>query len=612
MINMNDTGIIVQQIQNFLKQYYDQDLNLSGVYDNNTHDALIEYLKLPEIKSNLFIKKLLIDTYTFRENIPPYGLIDGGGIYNFNYEITPTLIKFHSIPNMECYINGLQFMSTYLNKLNDLCNKYGWRVTSYDKNVNKNDYEINRCEFTIEQYRRQQIVPNQELLSMINLSSENYLINKCFVGNNMYEGYIQTNTNYKILYIKASAGDSFTISHGYRMPCPMAIAYTELDINQLDNEMTIVNGCKSYINNMVGTSDKILYKIPDNVNCKYLLIQLPFIQQSNNSNFIDTEIRLGDINQDGKVDLTDYRLLEKYVVAKENGWELPFELINESLLSANIDKNIDINGNPIIDTRDLKIFANKLQEYINIEDINNPTYVPTENIDIDLGSIKLSKTVNNNQYENSYNKILVLYGDWISKYPENEINIPYDDFKENGWIVHDELLSYLLNSCIHKFSNKYDIENLQNTITKLHPSYNPIYFGYYDDSSDYISDDKLVWDKDIEKFKYYQGDRYSGYYLDSNDVQNGKLIEESTNTISTMEIISGKWYDGRMNVGKIVNNDGTVSTIEGGESLKEIIRDFQLSHNYEVDNNMVGTKINFVMGYVNPMTEYLINKKINS
>ena len=44
-INFGDTGLIVQYIQNFLKDNYNKNIHLSDEYDKETHKALIDYLK---------------------------------------------------------------------------------------------------------------------------------------------------------------------------------------------------------------------------------------------------------------------------------------------------------------------------------------------------------------------------------------------------------------------------------------------------------------------------------------------------------------------------------------------------------------------------------------
>ena len=56
MINLGDRGLIVQYIQNFLKDNFNKNIHLSDEYDKETHQALIEYLQLPEILDILLEK----------------------------------------------------------------------------------------------------------------------------------------------------------------------------------------------------------------------------------------------------------------------------------------------------------------------------------------------------------------------------------------------------------------------------------------------------------------------------------------------------------------------------------------------------------------------------
>ena len=96
MINFGDTGLIVQYIQNFLKDNYNKNIHLSDEYDKDTHKALIDYLKLPEIIDAIDLKDLLLSLFTFKEEQPPHRLINGGGIWNFDFEMTPTTITFYN------------------------------------------------------------------------------------------------------------------------------------------------------------------------------------------------------------------------------------------------------------------------------------------------------------------------------------------------------------------------------------------------------------------------------------------------------------------------------------------------------------------------------------
>ena len=55
-INFEDENIIVNNIQLFLKENYDKNIHVSGVYDTQTHKALIGYLQQPNTEDFRVVK----------------------------------------------------------------------------------------------------------------------------------------------------------------------------------------------------------------------------------------------------------------------------------------------------------------------------------------------------------------------------------------------------------------------------------------------------------------------------------------------------------------------------------------------------------------------------
>ena len=76
------------------------------------------------------------------------------------------------------------------------------------------------------------------------------------------------------------------------------------------------------------------------------------IRNSNNNN-IDpnsitmTSVLMGDVNQDGVVDTTDVRELNKYLMS-----DIQFPLSEKAILAANVINDYDNDGNPKIESKD--------------------------------------------------------------------------------------------------------------------------------------------------------------------------------------------------------------------------------------------------------------------
>ena len=599
MINFGDSGLCVQYIQNFLKDNYDRTIHLSDEYDKETHKALINYLRLPEILDSYTIKDRLIEKYTFREEDPPNLLIDGGGIWNFDFEITPKEITFYTRDINKCFDGGIKFLLQYIDDINDYCKQNGWYVSSYTSFLNSpKSIENKKIKFTIKQENRKQLLPCKDIINMINFSTEEYLLNKCFLDeNNAFHGFIQYSKYYKIAYIKAYPGDTFTISHGYKTPCEMAIAYTEQNLSELKNDMGYVNNIISRMSKstlgVVNPGEYQVYSIPNDCNCTYLLIQVPY-EDIVSYNSSKTTILLGDINLDGKITFdendenSDYSLLKKYVNELEIG-KSSFKLSNEQLIAANLNKDVDINGNPIIDINDVRIFKSQIDSFMSL---GTP---------IDFGTATYEKKLNLTESDN--NKLLIIYGDIEQGNVNNVLNIPIDEFQQNPWSIHDEFLSYLLGSTIHKYSDFRDIEWLQEKIKLYQPQYNELEWGKYDEPKDYILNEYFIWDKYTGTYKYYKRNIYTGYILDnSKDLQNGKLLDEETMRPSPISIKNGYWYYLDKWTGQIVLPSGIITKENAQYSLRQIIKDFQIETNAYYKNNSK-EQIKFINGYLNPLTE---------
>lgn len=603
MINFGDTGLQVQYLQNFLKDNFNKNIHLSDEYDKDTHEALIEYLKLPEVLSCYEIKDKLLKRFTYKEENPPNKLIDGGGIWNFDFDMTLNEITFFNRPINQCFDNGLRFISEHIDEFDDFCKQFGWYVSYYSKfNYNNQTKSTDSLKITITKESREQLLPVKDIIKMINFSTNDYLLNQCFVDeNNAFHGFIQYSQYYKISIIPAKPGDTFTIAHGYKYPCELAIAYTNHSLKELRKNdgglydvQNIVSHLAKSANGELNPEAYEIYTIPEDAECTYLLIQLPFKNNLISPTSKKIRVKIGDIDQDGKITIddnpdSDYMILKDYVEAKMENRPPLHNLSGASLVAANINRDIDINGDQIINITDLRTFESKMNDSIRLGtalDFGDAIYEQ----ELDLS-------------ESDYDRLLVMYGNIDEGNANNILNIPIYEYQNNPWMVHDSFISYILGATIHKYSHIEDITWLQETVRQLEPLYSGLRYGYYDSPEDFIQDEELRWDEGKTLYKYYKRGLYTGYVLDNQtDVQNGNMRYEKTMQLSGVQILNGKWMENGEWTGKLVLSNGLITTEFAEYSLKEIIKNFQISSN-EFYKNQSSEQIKFITGNIDPLTE---------
>jgi len=596
MINFDDSNLVVQYIQNFLKDNYNKNIHLSDVYDKDTHKQLIEYLKLPHIITSRDMKDLMIRSFIFREESPPNKLINGGGIWNFDYDITPDWIRFFSRPINECFIGGLKFIQQYKTQIDDLCREYGWYLANYSTFKYEEGVQYTKqVEFTIHIESRQQKLPSSDIINMINFSSGDYLFSKCFLDeDNKYHGFIQDSDKYKLAYIKVEPGETYTITHGYKYPCELAFAFTEHSLKEIQREGYAVENIVSHLSGSIygelNPGDYVIYDIPPDSNVTYLLIQMPFNDTLLSPTSKKIRIKVGDVNQDGIIDEQDYDLLNQWATAKENNDKPPFTLSGANLVAANINRDLDLNGNQIVNMQDVTALRLALN--------NSP--LP------DLGEVTYEKPINLS--ESDYDKLLIMYGDITLNNKDNELNIPITDFQLTPWAIHESFLPFILGSAIHTYSHLDDITWLQTIAQKINPNYKGKYWGRYDSPDMFtLEDERMVWDEAKSLWKYFRQNAYTGYVLDERrNPLNGNLRRESNMELSGIQIINGKWFQNKEWTGKFVLYDGSITNEQAKHTLKEVIKYIQLKAN-EFYRLQQGELIKFITGYCDPLTEKYLN-----
>lgn len=597
-INFDDENIIIQNLQAFLKRNFRNNLNISGVYDTDTHETLIQYLKTPNTVDVYKIRNLIHDNFIYRDVNPPHSLIDGGGIANFDNQITPTSIIYYTKPINECYTNGVNFISNHIDEFSEFIKKYGWSIDRYstlgsgDALDNRTRAEIHMIKSGINNY-----FPNADVLPMINLFGGKYIYNKSFVAPDTFTGYISDNNKYKIAAIPCSPGDTFTLTHGYSMACEMAVGYTDRPLAYVKHAgcevQKVVSRMENSIQGSVFPGTVQYYEIPENCNATYLLVQMPYRDDLTSYQTQKTSVQLGDINMDGTVDMMDVNLLRQWVTAKEKNLAPPFELTGKALIAANVTRDIDLDGNPIVNKDDVAVLSNA------VESGNTRA----------LGFAEYEQQVRVSSSE--LDRLLVMYGELSS---DENMNIPVDQFWIAPWAVHEKFIQYFLKRVIHPYSDMEDIVWLQENIRQVFGTYNTRYTGRYDIPEDYLTSDEFKLDEFGDRMLYYKDGLYSGLYLSPGSTfENGILLKDD-GTKSRVSIINSRMYVDDVFDGTYVLPDGKIAREDAEYSLKSLVKKFQLMINdkYENEGTPTADRLKWTIGYYDVETDKELMKYINN
>lgn len=597
-INFNDEGLIIDNLQIFLRENECPTLCLSGVYDSATHKSLIRYLKKPNTESVYTVRDRIHAKFTYREEMPPHKLVDGGGILNFDNECTPYQITYRTKPTNTYYSNGIKFISEHIEELSEYVKTLGWSVTQYST-FGKGSTVANRlaAEIVISKTGITNRFPNADVLPMINLFEGLYIYNKCFISSTTFEHYISDNSNYKIAVIPCKPGDSFTIAHGYSAACEIAVAYSEASIYEIKKAGHYVEHVVSRLDNSsngaVNVGKHIVYDVPKDSSARYLLVQMPYRDDLTAYQTQKTIIHLGDVNQDGKVDAQDVMMLDKWVTENEKDQPHSVELSKTALIAANVTKDLDLDGNPLVDRNDVTILK---------------AAVESGNISI-LGTVEYEQNIRVSSTESD--RLLVMYGKDVLN---EDLNVPVNEFYVEPWAVHHQFIEYFLDRVIHPYSDIEDISWLQTNVRKLVGNYPIKYTGHYDDVKDHTTIDYIKYNKSNNRYEYYRGSRYLGSYVESDDnFKTGSIIDATTGvviaTIANYNILINGKFDGR-----IIGTDGTIYSGNSQYSLRQIIRKLQKDMNDRLlsEGKSSDELLKWTIGYYDVETDKEFRRLLNS
>lgn len=643
----------VKYLKRFLNHEMEQSNTVLGKFDRNDLDLLIKYLNLPNVKDMFTVQKEITEEFSELNSL-------------FNVKLGDNEIFWTSkIINKQ----ASEFIIKNIDKLREFCINSGWELydvsewvdlgkdINNDNQINEEDrqfvYNIvyNNITFTEQEYlkcdlnldgivdekdiaiideyldkgklkihikqsHRKNYFPNKDMLVFINQFKGAFMYNYAIRNGKEIDDvphYDNTGLN-KIALYECKPGQKVTIAHNNNQTTHLIIgcspAHLKQDLNafMLQNVVEIDLGVgEGYSYTCSSAKDGTGY------NANWLCIQCPSNYGSLSGDREVTDlIDVGDINQDGRIDMQDYHLLARYTATGPGSEELKWKPTSRQYVA------MDINNDNIIDNKDTKILYNFIQGDPTYPSLGLAPYTYTISGDYNLGD--------------NVSNLLIIDGHY-----DRSVNIPFADFIKDDWVIHEKFFNYLLGMAIHPYSNSEDITYLQKLLKEIYPEH------IYDKSFFYpgvFSENmrNILYDYQRSIVHYIIGDLNRDNkisksdltmlrdYLDDPDVQDLNLIQAYLdNKVEITEADQARLdrnIDGIVNykdkdiIEDIVNHKYSATfrsriDINSDSFVNEI--DYKLLED-EVNGKTTNLKlydIPFILGYYDVQTENLIESSIN-
>lgn len=385
-LNFGTNNYIVRYLQTFLKDNYSNELVVTGIFDQSTQDALIGYLELSNVEQQFDVEDGILERFpdlnrlfTITENndellftsksidketsdfitltideiisyLESVGwVVDEYKDYvNWNYDVNGD----NSIDNMDKmlvynYINNGGHLTDEQLVMADFNND--GRVDEKDLKI-INDYLLNGKLFIkVASSGRKNYFPNKDMLPMVNLFPGEFLYGKAIRSREGTSDFIHDDiyNEYKICLIKCKSNTKYTIVHGASETSRLLIGSyvgkrTNLTTLKVEN---IVD-----INLAVGTP--YIYETTEDAT--YIVVQCESTMgYPEKAKPVTVDVLLGDINDDGKIDIYDKKILSDYLFYPEGDSRRP-------ILTAKQKVAADINRDGKIDQDDMQLMSNYL------------------------------------------------------------------------------------------------------------------------------------------------------------------------------------------------------------------------------------------------------------
>lgn len=185
----------------------------------------------------------------------------------------------------------------------------------------------------------------------------------------------------------------------------------------------------------------------------------------------------------------------------------------------------------------------------------------------------------------------------VKSYTEQNVNtfpvskspygINFASFTNDPWIVHHKFISYLLGQAVTPYSRSEEITYTQNLVTDIYPDYKDTFIpGYYSDELR-----KLVERFQREYIYYDKGDLNIDNKVNLVDI---RLVENYLRGEAELSETQLKLAD--------VNSDDKINV----DDINIMYKEFRGINDY-----LKRFEIQFIFGYLDPATEYRMQKVIN-
>ena len=584
-INYSDSNLLVNNIQYFLHENYSKVFKMSGVYDEYTHSKLIKYLDMSNSIQPYELVKLISDVET-KNGVQPfksmechtesdvivYHLQNPLSVEGFSYNNTIDLNRYDLFKTTVSYLIGV-YDDVY-----DIVYSNGWRIAEYiDTYANESDLTEDlikdriSVDIVLKKSTPTNLFPHWDVRYMINYFNNDYVNNI-----EIMSGFFTKSSDYRVAMVQCKPNDTFILAHSYSYSIPFKAGFCTANISDIKDILyTSTNNTALSIQKMSVIIDKrllpgmpTLITVPDDNEYQTMLIELPILKYTTQSqaevagkkstlSYVDTNLVIGDLNNDGVIDEIDLMLYEsqksygtqKFILSEEyerytrlcdavirrystmfnsyrtiNGQyqKIIGQYNNQKIYSNNTSNTLFVSvdmlvkhlriiccGTDITFTRyqqdnsiyytisfgtfakkcynimnefdDLKVSAReKYIQYIS-GDTSNTTlgkYVRYSKInetylaDANIGNITIdadpNMTINNilviktNPNDNITECNQIISGNNNS--PSGTLNLPISEFKNNPWMVREELLLATNEMLISQYSREEDINVIQSLI----------------------------------------------------------------------------------------------------------------------------------------------------
>lgn len=449
-ISQGDTSLIVRYIQTFLQEYYTETMRVSGIYDEYTHENLIIYLSKPNISDSYKVAQDMMDEFPELRTL-------------FNMFFTPDTVQFISKTKAQPVKDFLQKEDTY-NAISKSAQQHGWVLDKYIASGNNN---TEKYEVVLGTNGKENIVPNRDLLPMINLFNNKYLMNLSIYNDGAGGGdleELQTGINddrTKLSYIEIEPNSKYTIYHGYP-------DYVQLTVGCYSGSPTNAQGGDA-IDNVhslyLAPGETYVYETPEETNI--LFIEMPWARDVEGILYSDMTLKLGDFNLDGNITQQDVDDLTEMLEQKAILIDPTASAQAKKEAKAKLDSykpmcfyTVNFTNKVEHPTYEDIVEADRdlLQQYINREissleqdQYGTPVWTRVYTQEIDNNKVKYSNVIG------------------ITKGEYNDVVIPTKDFVTEHWAIHDKFIDYITLMAITPYSAEYDIRTIQKKLDKLLP-----------------------------------------------------------------------------------------------------------------------------------------------